>query len=312
MRSALDLLTTVPEILALAPNALPRYVAQLQMLSRAGRDAFSAAAKSTRATPAPRTTAVVEIGGVILPKSNWVSDLLGWATAAGIKSAIDTAAADDSIDEIFLLIDSPGGDVIGVQECADSIFAARNEKPVIAYIDGLGCSAAYWLASQSTRVTMLGSGEAGSIGVISAHVDLSRANEQDGISVTTMTSSKYKGELSSDSPLSAEARDFQMSRLLDYHRAFVAAVARGRGTTTTKVENDFGQGRSLGSAQAVKVGMVDGIKSSALEALTGRGARSAASARRVVRDGERDTLIAAYRDPVFAAQLRARGWEPLA
>ena len=48
---------------------------------------------------------------------------------------------------IVLDINSPGGSVAGVQECADFIAKCAERKPMAAVTNSLCASAAYWLAS---------------------------------------------------------------------------------------------------------------------------------------------------------------------
>jgi signal peptide peptidase SppA len=321
-RAAIDLLSALPDIMALAPSALPKLVAQINLLARGGDGPGPQAVTNARAAAKTRagsvgSAAVIPIIGPLMSKANWISDILGWSTNAGIKQEVEAAAADDSIGEIILYIDSPGGDVVGLPEAADAVFAARSQKPVLAFVDGLCASAAYFISSQATRLTMLGSGECGSIGAIAIHVDESGANANDGLVVTLMKSSPYKAEFSSLAPLSREAKDFEMTRLMEVHGQFIAAVARGRGVPPATVERDFGQGRVFGSAQAVKVGMVDGIAPSLMEALSQKGSRGRGSASalhsqltRQLMEANFDMLVDAFKYPEYAAELRAKGWKP--
>ena len=128
----IDLTALLPDIMALAPSALPKLVAQINLLARDDGAAQSGAVQPRAAVrgggPRSGATAVIPVVGVILPRSNWLSDFLGWSTAAGIKQAVEAAAADNSIDQLLLLVDSPGGDVVGIQEAADAIFETRDEE----------------------------------------------------------------------------------------------------------------------------------------------------------------------------------------
>lgn len=70
-----------------------------------------------------------------------------------------------------------------------------------------------------------------------------------------------------------------MSRLAEYHTQFVQHVARGRGVQPGTVELNYGQGRVLGSTEALRVGMVDDVAPTLEAALAnnrmGRGGRAA-------------------------------------
>jgi len=121
-------------------------------------------------------------------------------------------------------------------------------------------SAAYWIGSQATKFYVTPSGEVGSIGVWSMHVDYSRANEQDGIAVTFVSAGEHKVEGNPHEPLSDEARAEMQRSVDETYREFVAAVARGRNVTPAKVLADFGNGRMLTARAAVQAGMADAVK----------------------------------------------------
>lgn len=176
-----------------------------------------------------------------------------------IGAAIDAAAADGNIKAIILHIDSPGGTVYGTSELAAKVASAKGVKPVIAQVDSLAASAAYWVASQATEIVSTPGGDVGSIGVIAMHVDISSALESAGIKVTTVAAGKHKAEFSPFLPLSDEARSHLLERVEDSHRQFITAVAAGRGVKVSDVESDFGQGRVVDARAALGAKMIDRI-----------------------------------------------------
>ena len=102
----------------------------------------------------------VKIGSVgVIP----IKDALYNSDYIRISSMIDELNNDPEVTKILLDINSPGGVVNGAIECASII--AKSKKPVYVYIEGMGCSAAYLLASASRKIIMSPSSEAGSIGV---------------------------------------------------------------------------------------------------------------------------------------------------
>ena len=103
--------------------------------------------------------------------------------AAGMESygrMIRAFDANPDIDAIVMDIDSPGGTVTGTEELAATIKAAS--KPVVAFVNGMAASAAYWIAS-SCRKIIAGTDTAivGSIGVMSTWADLRGYYAQQGI-----------------------------------------------------------------------------------------------------------------------------------
>jgi len=103
------------------------------------------------------------------------------------------------------------------------------------------------------------SGEVGSIGVVAAHMDISKMAESAGLKVTLVSAGKYKTEGNQFEPLSDEARAALQVRVDDYYAMFVKAVARNRGVSPADVRNGFGEGRVVGAKQAVALGMADRV-----------------------------------------------------
>ena len=66
----------------------------------------------------------------------------GSASTQQFSAALRDALNDDTVSQILIDIDSPGGSVYGVAELADEILAARKQKPVVAIANSLAASAA--------------------------------------------------------------------------------------------------------------------------------------------------------------------------
>ncbi|MGR4927287.1 S49 family peptidase [Bradyrhizobium sp. CAR08] len=168
-------------------------------------------------------------------------------------------AADPTIETIFLDIDSPGGYVTGTQEAADAVFAARKKKSVVALINPLAASAAYWIASQAETIIGVPSADVGSIGVFMCHYDCSAMLADLGVKPTYIYAGEYKTEGNSSQPLSEEGKAFYQSEVDGTYSDFINAVARGRGVSAQTVLDKFGKGRVYGAPQAKKLGMIDDI-----------------------------------------------------
>ena len=94
-----------------------------------------------------------------------------------IWKAFDRGLADPEVKGIALVIDSPGGMVAGNFDLVDRMYAARGQKPVRAFASEYAFSAAYSIASVADSITLPRTGEVGSIGVVTSHLDLSKAYE---------------------------------------------------------------------------------------------------------------------------------------
>jgi signal peptide peptidase SppA len=201
--------------------------------------------------------AVIPVHGAIVQRASQINICDGGTSTQQISAALADASADDTVSQILLDIDSPGGSVYGVQELAAEIQQAK--KPVIAVANSLAASAAYWIGCAATEFYVTPGGEVGSIGVWQAHQDWSKAMEEEGVSITLISAGKFKVEGNPYQPLDAEAQSFMQSRVDDYYAAFTKGVAKGRKVGIDQVRNGMGQGRVLGADQAMSERMVDGI-----------------------------------------------------
>ncbi len=128
--------------------------------------------------------AVISIAGTLVHRGAWIGQSSGLTSYEGLAAQIDAAVSDKAIRGIALEIDSFGGEVAGAFDLADRIRAAREAKPVHAFLAEHALSAGYALASQADRITLPRTGAAGSIGVITMHTDMSGMLAQKGVAVT--------------------------------------------------------------------------------------------------------------------------------
>lgn len=263
---------------AMQPTTL-RFIADLLHFRGAG-GAFSAeqleerlaaarAANGDRAGGAiVGSVAVLPVYGMISQRQSIMSQTSGGTSVDELRNALRSAVADRSISAIVLDVDSPGGSVDGVPELAADIRSARETKPIVAQVNTLAASAAYWLASQASEVVMTPSGEVGSIGVYAMHEDVSRAADMAGVKTTFISAGPYKVEGNSYEPLTDEARSAIQEQVDTYYAMFLADVAKGRGVTVDTVAADYGGGRVFLAAKALAAGMVDRVAT--LEATVSR------------------------------------------
>ncbi|HET6912061.1 MAG TPA: signal peptide peptidase SppA, partial [Rhodanobacteraceae bacterium] len=207
--------------------------------------------------PRAGAIAVIPVYGTIVQRASQLDLCESGTSTQSLSNALADAMADDSVAKVLLDIDSPGGSVYGVQELAAEI--SRAKKPVVAVANSLAASAAYWIGSAASEFYVTPGGEVGSIGVWSAHQDVSKALEAAGVNVTLISAGEFKVEGNPFQPLGDEAQSFMQSRVNDYYSEFTRAVARGRKVSVDQVRNGMGKGRVLGADQAKAEGMVDGI-----------------------------------------------------
>ena len=205
--------------------------------------------------------AVLPLYGVVTQRGNMVDDISGPGSTSTqqFTSVLRQMLTDDTVGQILIDIDSPGGSVYGVSELASEIVKARAQKQVIAVANSLAASAAYWIGCSASEFYVTPGGEVGSIGVWQAHFDYSKALEEEGVKPTLISAGKFKVEGNPYVPLDEQAQAFMQSRVDDYYNAFVEAVAVGRGVSISDVRDGMGEGRVLGADAALAMNMVDGI-----------------------------------------------------
>lgn len=202
---------------------------------------------------------LIDVNGPIIPRANMFSEMSGATSSEALQAEIRDAAASEDVKSILLRIDSPGGSAFGMPELAAEIRAARDVKPVVAVADAKAASAAYSIAAQASELYVTPSGMVGSIGVYSAHDDISSMQEKLGVKTTLVSAGTYKTEGNPFEPLTEEARAEIQSKVDAFYEMFVSDVAKGRGVPVKTVKEDFGQGRMVLARDAVAAGMADGI-----------------------------------------------------
>lgn len=211
-----------------------------------------------RAVSAKRgAVAVIPLHGVISHRMGGMTEMSGGISTERFTQMFREAMADDSISAIIADIDSPGGTIAGVTELHAEIMRARGQKKLISHINGLGASAAYWIASAFDEIWATPSASVGSIGIIASHIDTSKADEREGITRTTFTAGKYKGE--GHGPLSDEARAATQARIDEAYAGMTADIGGARGVDASVVRAGYGEGRVVSAKSAKKLAMIDKI-----------------------------------------------------
>jgi len=125
--------------------------------------------------------AVLPLFGTIFPRANMMTDVSGATSAERFGARFVELVKNPDVGAIVIDVDSPGGQVSGVDELARKIYDARGQKPIVAVSNHLMASAAYWIGTAADEVVVSPSAEVGSIGVFAVHEDMSAALEQQGV-----------------------------------------------------------------------------------------------------------------------------------
>ncbi len=233
----------------------------------ASADVAAAIADRDRLAPQPDYTivdgvALVDVSGVILPSVPWIYELLEIPATGCDRLRVNllAASADPAVRAVVLTVSSPGGSVCGVEQVARQVLRLRERKPVVAYVDDLAASAAYWIASQAAAVVANRTAQIGSIGTFVVLEDASRYWEALGLSSHVIASAPAKtfGDEWSERMQSAQADDIR-DAVRGITDIFIDAVAQGRGTARSAVEA-WATGRVWMAARARELGLIDAVQ----------------------------------------------------
>jgi ClpP class serine protease len=254
---------------AMAPRALESALRQLHgartdATELVGSDSALQAAVSgrniepmagTRTAGIWRDVAVIPVRGMIRPIHSWYSGTSLRSLAHDITAALD----DSGVGAIVLDIDSPGGQVTGLDEISDLIHSARGKKPIIAHCGGgMVASAALWIASACDKVVLTASAEIGSIGVVATFVDWAAYEDKLGIKEIEIVSSQSPRKR--PDPATDDGRAQIQERIDSIADVFIDHVARNYGVSRDRVLTEFGQGDLLVGEKAVAVGLANRLQ----------------------------------------------------
>ena len=180
--------------------------------------------------------AVIPVHGTLVQKQASLRPWSGMTGYNGIRQAFLTALTDPKVEAIMLDIDSGGGEVAGCFDLVDTIYGARGRKPIWSILNESAYSAAYAIASAADRVIVPRTGGTGSIGVITLHVDMSKALSSAGLKVTFITYGSQKADGHPEIELSPEAQARIQADIDTMGELFVSTVARNRKLSAAKVK----------------------------------------------------------------------------
>jgi protease-4 len=181
----------------------------------------------------------------------------GVASSARIAAQLQQAAERGDIRAVLVRIDSPGGSAAASQEIHDEIQRVRSKgKPVYVSMGDVAASGGYYVACAAERIYANPGTITGSIGVISATLDLSKLLGKIGVGPEVVKTGEFKDMGSGLRPMTDRERQLTKQLLDSIYGQFVTAVAEGRHLTKERVRA-LADGRVYTGEQAVKIKLVD-------------------------------------------------------
>lgn len=204
---------------------------------------------------------IVEDGIATIAVENELDDhwLFSTGSYSSLRASVESCLANDDVKAMALLINSPGGSVLGLFECCEYLRKAQEQKPIHAHVTGQCCSAAYAIACACTDISATETSQVGSIGILSRAKDYTGYDEKRGI-ISKIFRSKH-AQHKVESPLTeVGAKDVQ-EKLDFYESKFYDLISASRREDVQKCIDTYGNGAVFLAEEAYRRGMVDRIVS---------------------------------------------------
>lgn len=215
----------------------------------------------------------VEITGEIGPPApSPVGDLLGNVLGTGDAGGVDTfnatrerirfATDDKDVKGLYLVIDSPGGDLTDSDILWHDIQLFREAQDgrfVFVHALAQCCSGGYYVASAADFIMVVPTGEVGSIGIISDYgYNVSDLARRFGVTNVVVASGENKDTLNPLKPVDPRQLAIEQGLIDSQFKRFVQIVAEGRKMDVEKVRA-LADGRSYAAQDAKEKGLVDAV-----------------------------------------------------
>lgn len=200
-------------------------------------------------------------GRLSLDGPDFIDSLLGVGGTSynDIIAAVKRVKNDDSVKNVILKIDSPGGSIYGTDETWNEIKNLVKVKNVETHFSLLA-SSALWIASSTKIIATSDIAEIGSIGVVAGI----KKYVNDRVKIKTITSKNAPDK--NPDLFDKKGEKILQNQINAIERVFISRMASGRNVTEEYVKTNFGKGGVLiardpdaSMPSALKAGLVDGV-----------------------------------------------------
>jgi protease-4 len=167
---------------------------------------------------------------------------------------------DSSVKAIILHINSPGGGAAASQEIYHEVLRVRkeNHKKVVASVESVGASGAYYIASACDRIYANQASVVGSIGVIMEWMNYGDLLKWARLKNVTITAGDLKDAGDPSRDLTPKEQAYFQALVNNMYSQFVHDVALGRHTTDEKIQ-PLATGQVWTGEQSLPLGLIDQI-----------------------------------------------------
>lgn len=191
--------------------------------------------------------AVIDIEGVIFSPET-------------VNTQLRKFGDDSSVKAIILHINSPGGGAAASQEIYHEVLRVRQEKhkKVIASVESVGASGAYYIASACDRIYANEASVVGSIGVIMEWMNYGDLLKWARLKNITITAGELKDAGDPSRDLTPKEQAYFQSLVDNMYSQFVHDVATARHTSDDKIK-PLATGQVWTGKQSLPLGLIDQI-----------------------------------------------------
>ncbi len=166
-------------------------------------------------------------------------------TTFDLTEQLAYARQDPAIKAVVLIINSPGGSAAYSEELYLDVLNTRGEMPVVATIDLLAASGAYYMAAAADEIYAKPTSAVGSIGVIASLPGAVFIEEE------LLTTGPYKAF--------GGTRDGSVRQIERAKLAFLEAVRNGRNGRLLADDDFLSRAEIFTGVQALELGLIDGL-----------------------------------------------------
>jgi Periplasmic serine proteases (ClpP class) len=170
-----------------------------------------------------------------------VSGVITGSKVDSLSEDLREARVNDSVKSVVLKVDSGGGAVAPSERLYLEVLRTAKQMPVVASVQGIGASGAYYGILPANETVMLSSGQVGSVGVI-------------GVGGTTPVPDRIIRTGPDKAQPTTEQRRQQIESL---KRQFVGRVIEHRGEEITLSREEIANAKTYLGPRAVENGFVD-------------------------------------------------------
>ena len=202
---------------------------------------------------------VLDVDGLLFNERNTGLFSSGENPVSLFVEKLDRAEADAAVKAVVVRINSPGGGVTASDIMYRRLAELRAARgvPVIAIIEDVGASGAYYIACAADQIIAHPTSVTGSIGTIVQTVSLSGTMKLLRIDARAVTSGPKKDMASPFKPLDKEDLAILQGMVDEYYRRFVDVVAAARSELPREQIETLADGRVYTGRQALDNGLVD-------------------------------------------------------